>query len=800
MPLTPPNLDNRRFDDLVAEARQRIPRYTPEWTNFNDSDPGMTLVKLHAWMTETILFSLNQVPDLNYIAFLNLIGLAPEPARPARTELTFTLDKLDKPSDPLVVYLPLGVKVAVDDPDLKEEVVFETDVSATAINAGFGAVVVPVADAATDRELVTIYDDKTGVTTWAHSFEPFGPAPAAEAAFFVGIVLRPLLAQDPANYSEDRFPAGPLDLYVDAVQVFDTDPTGAVLSGPLAHDCPAPGTDDTPPSGIEWQVFTGSPEQGALFDAPKSAGGWTELNLTHDSTLGLTRSGHVVLEMPREATAISPRELPAEFWASFGQPKPPATYDELKAALQDPDLDLVAGLTEDDWTAMGLAEADLEDVLACGEDTAAIIAKLDTVSPPPAPAAIGAERWAEIEPKFAVEMPLAGGALRRLVWLRAVLLDPTVKPATVRELRFNTVPATQAATRLDERLGRSNGRPGQSFQLQKKPVLIDPLTGVPDLELALTDAQGTTVWTRVDSFFAQGPASQVYMLDPTTGTVTFGDGRTGQVPVADTQIVARRYRYGGGVIGNVAPDTITAIKGKISGVKSATNVRAAADGSDAESLEDTKLRAPHDLRTRDRAVTAEDFAYLAGQTPNVAVHKAYALARQVPDDGAASGFAEKDGAVTLVILPANDEATPQPSEAQLRAVCEWLEPRRLITTELHITGPRYTEIGEISVRLSVRPGYDLRAVGEAASTALTDFLHPLTGGPDGTGWPFGEDIFHADLYDRLLAVGGVHRVSGLTLSLKGETDTDPLADVTALPEGHLPYLPRAAIALDVRYD
>jgi len=29
MPLTPPNLDSRRFDDLVAEARQRIPRYTP---------------------------------------------------------------------------------------------------------------------------------------------------------------------------------------------------------------------------------------------------------------------------------------------------------------------------------------------------------------------------------------------------------------------------------------------------------------------------------------------------------------------------------------------------------------------------------------------------------------------------------------------------------------------------------------------------------------------------------------------------------------------------------------------------
>jgi hypothetical protein len=800
MPLKPPDLDSRRFDDIVAEARQRIPRYTPEWTNFNDSDPGMTLVKLHAWMTETILFSLNQVPDLNYIAFLNLIGLSPEPARPARAELTFTLDKLDKPSDPLAVYLPLGVKVAVDDPDLTQEVVFETDVSATAVNAAFGAVIVPSADADADRQLVTLYDDKKGVTTFAHSFDPFGETPAAGAELYLGIVLRPLLAQDAANYSEDRFPVGPLDIYVDAVQVFDTDPEGETVEGPLAHECPAPGTDATPPGAVEWQVFIGSPEQGALFDQPKSSGGWTELGVTHDSTLGLTRTGHVVVEMPREASAISPRELLPEFWASFGRPKPPATYPELKVALEDPDLDLVSGLEEDDWTGMGLREADLEAVLACEEDIDKIVETLEGLATKPDPKAIGAERWAEIEPKFAVEMPMAGGTLRRMIWLRAVLDDATAQPATTRELRFNTVPATQAATRLDERVGASNGRPGQVFKLQQVPVLIDPLTGQPDLELALTDAQGTAVWQRAESFFAQGPASPVYLLDPTSGTITFGDGRNGQIPVADTQIVARRYRYGGGTIGNVAPGTIKAIKGKVTGVKSVTNVRAAADGSDAETLEAAKLRAPHDLRTRDRAVTAEDFSYLAERTPNVAVHKAYALARRVPDSESPSGFIEKDGAVTLVFLPANDQPMPQPSEAQLRAVCAWLEPRRLITTELHITGPRYTEVGAVEARLSVGAGYDLRSVSEAASAALTGFLHPLTGGDDGTGWPFGKDIYHADLYDRLLALDGVRRVSGLTLGLKDATDTDPLADVTALPEGYLPYLPRAAISLDVRYD
>lgn len=808
MPLKPPDLDTRRFDNLVTEARSRIPRHTPEWTNLNDSDPGMTLVKLHAWMTETILFQLNRVPDLNYIAFLNLIGIEPWPARPARTELTFTLDKLDKPADPLVVYLPLGVKVAVDDPDLTQEVVFETDGSTTAVNAAIAAVVASEPDLDTDkpRKRVTLYDDKVGSPVWAHAFGPFGPTPEAGAMLYVGLVLRPHLAQDPDRYTEDRFPDGPLDLMVDTVQVGDTDPVqvddtdpGATISGPVAMQCPASGTPETP-GVVEWQVFTGSTEQIELFDAPKTAGGWTVLNVK-DSTLGFARSGHVVLEMPKEAAAISPRAIPQDpFWDSFGQPKPPATYAELRAALHDLDLLGDKKLTGDDWKAMGLSDEDLEDVLACGEDADDVVAALDALATKPAPSKVLAARWAEIEPRLAVPLPTAKGAFRRLYWVRAVLTAaPPVPLAKVRELRLNTVPATQAATRLDERLGRSNGRPGQVFRLRKTPVLIDPLTGVPDLKLTLTetDANGAAVWTRVNSLFGADRTSPVYLLDPTAGTVTFGDGRTGLIPVAETEIVASRYRYGGGAIGNVAPDTITKLKGRVAGVKAVTNPRAAADGKDAETLDEAKLRAPQDLRTRNRAVSREDFAYLARETPKAAIHKAYALPRRVPTK---TGFDEKDGAVTVVVLPANDQEKPDPSEAQLRAVCAFLEPRRLITTELHVTGPRYTTIGSLAARLTVLPGFDLRAVREAAMAALKGFLHPLTGGSDGTGWPFGEDIFHADLYDRLLAIDGVRRVSGLVLALSDEADTDPLADVTALPEGHLPYLPRASIDLKVSYD
>src|SRR6516162_1177715 len=109
MPLEAPNLDNRQFADIVAEAKTLIPRYAPEWTNFNESDPGITLVELFAWMTEILLYRLNQVPELNYIKFLQLLGIELEPAQPAKAEVTFAVSNLNVTS----VIVPQGTQVAV---------------------------------------------------------------------------------------------------------------------------------------------------------------------------------------------------------------------------------------------------------------------------------------------------------------------------------------------------------------------------------------------------------------------------------------------------------------------------------------------------------------------------------------------------------------------------------------------------------------------------------------------------------------------------------------------------------------
>ena len=121
MSLPVPNLDDRRFQDLVDEAKRMIPRFCPEWTNHNLSDPGIALIELFAWMTEMVLFRVNQVPDAYYTRFLNLVGVEPYPPAAARTQLTFWL--AGEHNHQMVV--PVGSQVATVD-DGAEPQVFST--------------------------------------------------------------------------------------------------------------------------------------------------------------------------------------------------------------------------------------------------------------------------------------------------------------------------------------------------------------------------------------------------------------------------------------------------------------------------------------------------------------------------------------------------------------------------------------------------------------------------------------------------------------------------------------------------
>jgi predicted phage baseplate assembly protein len=85
MPLLPPSLDDRRFDDLVEDLLARIPAHTPEWTHPRQGDPGRTLIELFAWLGDALLYRANLIPERQRLVFLKLLGMGLKPAQPARS-------------------------------------------------------------------------------------------------------------------------------------------------------------------------------------------------------------------------------------------------------------------------------------------------------------------------------------------------------------------------------------------------------------------------------------------------------------------------------------------------------------------------------------------------------------------------------------------------------------------------------------------------------------------------------------------------------------------------------------------
>src|SRR6266849_6883727 len=128
-----PDLDDRMWADIVAEAKALIPAYAPQWTDYNPSDLGITLIELFAWLVEGLTYRLNLVPDKNYIAFLNLPGITRDPATPAQPFLTFTA----QPGGPVVV--PKGQLAATLGTETQPPVGFETDADLTVLPVNMAA-------------------------------------------------------------------------------------------------------------------------------------------------------------------------------------------------------------------------------------------------------------------------------------------------------------------------------------------------------------------------------------------------------------------------------------------------------------------------------------------------------------------------------------------------------------------------------------------------------------------------------------------------------------------------------------
>ncbi|WP_031051025.1 putative baseplate assembly protein [Streptomyces sp. NRRL F-5650] len=148
MPLPSPNLDDRRFQQFVDDAKRYIQQRAPEWTDHNVSDPGITLVETLAHMADQIVYRLNRVPDKNHLAFLDLVGITLFPPSAARTDVTFWLSAPQEDT----ILVPVGTEIATLRSERDEAVVFATERDLRIVPCSLGRLVTQVrGEAVSDR-------------------------------------------------------------------------------------------------------------------------------------------------------------------------------------------------------------------------------------------------------------------------------------------------------------------------------------------------------------------------------------------------------------------------------------------------------------------------------------------------------------------------------------------------------------------------------------------------------------------------------------------------------------------------
>ena len=369
---------------------------------------------------------------------------------------------------------------------------------------------------------------------------------------------------------------------------------------------------------------------------------------------------------------------------------------------------------------------------------------------------------------------------QRAGWIRARVTDPEPDQPT-----YSTSPSITAATAFTtggtvdavnaelidvDDVGDSEGVPGQSFELRRRPVV--PGDEKPVLEVrtdaATSEGEEPEEWTQVDDFGAVGPDDHVFAIDPVAGELRLGpavrlaDGgfaRYGATPPKGAHLRLRNYRAGGGERGNVASGAISVLRSSIPYIDRVGNRRAATGGVDGEAIDNAKVRGPLLLRTRGRAVTTEDYENLArSAAPEVARVRAVSAA-----NGADAG------SVRVLVVPTATPADGRlrfeqlvPPEATLQRITDRLEETRVIGTRLVVEPPVYRGVTVVA-RLRARPRSNPARLQESALEALYAFLDPIRGGPDRAGWPFGRPVTNGELNSVLQQLRGTELVEDLRI-------------------------------------
>jgi predicted phage baseplate assembly protein len=364
--------------------------------------------------------------------------------------------------------------------------------------------------------------------------------------------------------------------------------------------------------------------------------------------------------------------------------------------------------------------------------------------------------------------PLGLDAPANLFWLRLRIVQGQFNPPPVlADLLLNTVRALAVTTVSGEFVNFGSDTTLRHATLSQAPALSGSLiVRVLNDPLSPTDA---TVWKETDDLSAARPDDRVYEFDPATGEITFGDGVHGAaIPPGFRNVVAtyQAINASSGVIAAKAASTLINSAPFVTGVN---NPQPGSGGTGLGSQAEAIARGPQVFRARNRAVTVADFALMATQVAGIS--RAHAIGGRHP----AYPGNTIPGVVGVYVVPPDTNpvpgqgAAPIPTGETLSEVAKSLsQSAALAGVDVVAAAPVYHYV-QAQIAVVINPSAIAATVYENVLTTLINYLHPITGGADGKGWPFGAPLLYTPLVLFLVTnVPDLWAIPSLTLVIDGQ--------------------------------
>lgn len=422
---------------------------------------------------------------------------------------------------------------------------------------------------------------------------------------------------------------------------------------------------------------------------------------------------------------------------------------------------------------------------------------------PPSAASVNLEFSINLEKDTDIEIPrgtrvaaqLSSGANEPIVFVTTQngVITAGEKSATISALHCEVIDA--------EEVGVGTGNPGQTITVGRPPIIapsgdgMDLIVGVEASGEELVEStpaiqygdKAYRIWREVENFSNVEQDKHIYVADRLSGTIFFAPAlhmkekaRDTMTALADVPELNREirvwYRRGGGYGGNVAANTLTVIKGQLTGVQ-VTNPQPATGGGNAETLENALIRGPQQLHSLHRAVTARDFELLAKRSSR-AVNRAYAYTKSMRWSYA------QEGTVEVLIVPnVQVEAGPvtvsmlheQQSDIIIKQVKNELDVRKPLGTHCEVNWAKYKSVN-VQSRIKVLREEDRQAVEERVLQRLWQTINPLEDIARDTNWAFGRQLTQWDIYKIISEEPAVNSVDYVRL----EIDQVPGDDIHAV--------------------